>query len=122
MVADDAHQPARPRVRAAGVVATVGLVRVRVRAAMTPEEAVPESRPKPPGTHMTLWVIYDHPKDCPEGYVLRAQFVMGDGSIQSDEVAWFADHPDKLRAIVPFGLIRMTRAESDNPVILETWI
>ena len=126
VVADSAHQPARRRVRATGVVATVGLDRLCVQALMTdeppPDDPLPVDRVKPPGTSLTIWVIYEHPRDYPEGYVLRAQFAMDDGTVQSDEVVWVADHPDKLRAIVPLGLVRMERSPGDNPVILETWI
>ena len=89
---------------------------------MTPEEAIPERRPMPEGAFMVHWTIYDHPKDYPDGYVLRAQFIMKDNSVRPDAIAWYADHPDKLRAIVPRDKVCLMRMPEDDPVILETWI
>ena len=35
----------------------------------------------PPGARMTVWVVYDHPKDQPNHYIARPQFVMEGGGI-----------------------------------------
>jgi hypothetical protein len=89
---------------------------------MTPEEAIPSHRPAPRGCLLTVWVIYRFPKDCPDGYVLRAQFAMPNNEILIDPIAWRASDPDQLRAILPPGLVKMLPAAGDDPVILETWI
>jgi hypothetical protein len=89
---------------------------------MTPEESLPSRRPTPTGAILTVWVIYDHPKDFAHGYVLRAQWAMADGAIKADEVAWYADVPDKLRAILPPGLVQLARHPNDDAAVLETWL
>ncbi len=89
---------------------------------MTPEEAIPSRRTAPDGTALTVWVIYDHPLDYPQGYVLRAQYAMEDQTVKVDTVAWFASNPDDLRAIVPMGYTKLMPMQGDDPAILETWI
>jgi len=89
---------------------------------MTPEESVPMHRRPPQGAILAVWVIYDHPKDFPQGYVLRAQYVMDDSSIKADAIAWYADDPDKLRSILPPGLFKLMPAPQDDVTIMETWL
>jgi hypothetical protein len=82
--------------------------------------ALPEQVPKPAGA-IRFWVIYDHPRDAPHAYVLRAQLVI-DGAVVPDfHNAWYADDPDKLRSILPPGVVMMP-IDEPNPVILETWM
>jgi hypothetical protein len=83
--------------------------------------ALPEQLPLPKDA-VTFWVIYDHPRDFREGFVLRAQFAMRTGDAQVSPEAWYADDPDKLRAIIPPGLTRLMRCAGDDPVIMETWL
>lgn len=71
---------------------------------------------------LTLWVIYDHPLDFPDGFVLRAQWAMRSGAIQVDRVAWYAKTADELRSIVPPDLFCISRQPDDPKVILETWL
>ena len=84
------------------------------------EESIPAFRRPPEGALMTIWVIYDHPKDYPTGYVLRAQYCLRDGKIVADPIAWYASHPDQLRAALPAGVIRFYHPDP-NRYILETW-
>jgi len=87
---------------------------------MKPEES-PWLRKFPENAFVT-WVIYAHPADFPDGYVLRAQYViMGSktGEVIPDSVAWYADDPEKLRAIIPPGKVKFA---DPNPFILESWI
>lgn len=88
---------------------------------MTPEESVPSLRPMPDGAILAVWVIYDHPKDCPNGYVLRCQWAMQDKSIKVDTIAWRSSDLGELHAILPPGLYRQMRLPGDDPAILETW-
>lgn len=86
---------------------------------MKPEESSPWLRKFPEGA-MVHWVIYAHPHDFPDGFVLRAQYVVrGSGEVTPDTIAWYADDPEKLRAIVPPGLVPVG---DPNPFILEVWI
>jgi hypothetical protein len=89
---------------------------------MSAETQLPVNREPPPETFMTQWVIYDHPSDHPDGYVLRAAFIGKDHTVTVDSVAWFAKKIEVLRMIVPPGLHCMPRFENDDPAILEVWI
>jgi hypothetical protein len=82
--------------------------------------ALPEQLPIPKDV-LVVWVIYDHPKDFREGYVLRAQFA-DKGGITISSICWYADDPDKLRSILPPGVVFMPRQQGDDVAILETWI
>jgi hypothetical protein len=67
---------------------------------------------------LSVWTIYDHPRDQPEFYVARR---------------WELDRPtsdtlldrdienlrDKMQAL---GLVKLMRHPEDDPVIMETWI
>jgi len=92
------------------------------RPAASPLAGMPADRVPPADAFMTHWTIYDHPKDAPRGYVLRATFIMKHGGTQPDPMAWYADDVEALRAIVPPGLIKMLPGPTDDAVILETWI
>ena len=87
---------------------------------MTPQQAVPALIDKPDGS-ITFWVIYDHPKDFPNGFVLRPQFAVN-GRVEISPLAWYADDPEKLRAIMPPCCVLFERSEGDDPAILESWM
>jgi hypothetical protein len=71
---------------------------------------------------LAIWVIYHRPKDYPDGYVLRCQYAMPDGTVVPDEHAWHGESLAAMRAIVPPGFVQMARHEDDEPHIVETWI
>lgn len=96
--------------------------------------ALPEHVLRPPGA-ITFWVIYDHPKDCPNGYVLRPQFSVrmfegierfgicvgrtGDTVVIASPIAWYSSDPEELRAILPPAVYPLG---DPSPTILETWM
>jgi hypothetical protein len=85
----------------------------------TPEQLQAER--KPAGA-LTFWVIYQRPRDYPDGYVLRAQWITG-GIILVSHEAWYAKTTDELRALLPMHtLTRMGPYEGDDPVIYEVWM
>ena len=67
---------------------------------------------------LRMFTIYDHPSDCPDGFVVREWDVGADGmtSVQ----AWVAPDLDTARTAIPRGLARIPRAD-DDAVIVETW-
>jgi len=89
-----------------------------------------------------LWVIYCRPKDHPEHYVLRRQFVRSsaevaipvelaphgvlessaDPLILIDRAALLFPSLEATRSALPPGLHRLNRAPGDDPVIVETWM
>ncbi len=72
-------------------------------------------RPTPPGLEM--FVIYDHPTDHPDDFVVRR---------------WVGEAPQEIvgktftlegaRRLVPAGAHWLDRSPGDDPVIVETWI
>ena len=77
----------------------------------------------PPGAVMTVWVIYDHPKDHPDTFVARPQFVMEDNSVQPCRVAWANEDLDVIReALAATGLTCLSRDPNDDPKIVECWL
>jgi hypothetical protein len=88
-------------------------------------ESSPEHRPIPPdAVPITFWVIYAHPRDYPQGCVLRAQWgKRGDpNTVIADTIAWYAATVDELRAILPPGCTRMGPWPGDEPQIAEVWM
>jgi hypothetical protein len=87
--------------------------------------SLPQQRTPPPdAVPITFWVIYDRPKDYPQGCVLRAQWgKRGDPDATiADAVAWYAPTIDELRAILPFGVTRIGPSPQDDPCIAEVWM
>ena len=77
----------------------------------------------PEGAVMIVWVIYDHPKDFPDVFVARPQFVMEDHSVVPCKVAWANPDLDVIRnALAAIGLTCLTRSPGDDPKIVETWL
>jgi len=72
---------------------------------------------------LPVWVIYDHPKDHPDGYVLRAQFAGPDGAVTHDTMAWKHTHIEPLRELVKdMWLHPLGRQPGDDPAIAEVWV
>lgn len=74
---------------------------------------------------MAVWVIYDHPADHPEKFVVRAQYVgpwpLGPGKLRYGP-AQEADTLEAARALLPEGLHPLGRQETDDPAIAECWM
>lgn len=70
------------------------------------------------------WVIYDHPRDFPEHYVVRC-WVIGPGSAEVLPDVWLRSDLDGAREVIagnfPSGY-RLPRSERDDPTIVEVWI
>ena len=71
---------------------------------------------------LAFWVIYQRPKDFPEGFVLRCQYAMKDGSITFDPLCIRAKTAEGCRIHLPAGVSRIGPWENDDPVILEVWV
>ena len=75
----------------------------------------------PAGDTLVMCVIYDHPRDHPDHYVLRAWYVTRDGVGPAEDVV-LADSLDEVRQYVPDGLLCLARQHDDDPAIVETWL
>ena len=66
-----------------------------------------------------VWTIHEHPSDYPEHYVARP-FSSRRGAPFAQCMT--APTLDAIRDMLPVGLTPMARAESDDPVIVESWV
>ena len=72
---------------------------------------------------LTIYVIYDHPLDMPDYFVVRAQYAQRDGSVRADTKAYGFIELDKARAwCEQQGLVCLARHPDDEPHIVETWL
>lgn len=72
---------------------------------------------------MDMFTIYSHPKDYPQGYVVR-RWVVGGGHEPEPREAYATASLEDARSLVPQdrGLVRMPATPgADDPTILETW-
>lgn len=106
-----------------------------------PESVLPHQIARPGGA-ITFWVIYDRPRDYPDGFVLRPQFSVREGANDSEfgfvtervvgkyavnvviisKHMWIADTAQELRAMLPAGCIRIGPTEGDDSKISEVWM
>lgn len=81
------------------------------------------SYPPPAGWILNVWVVYDHPLDQPDYYVVRRQWADKDGVIQKDRRSYGFVTLERARGwLQQMGLTCLARAPEDDPVIVETWL
>jgi hypothetical protein len=67
---------------------------------------------------LPIWVVYNHPRDWPSFYVARL-FI---NDKPRGNMLLYREIEPLRDELTERGLIPMMRAESDDPVILETWL
>lgn len=71
---------------------------------------------------LEVWVVYDHPKDYPDFYVVRKQIAMPGEVIPTKQV-WMSESLESLRdELRQRWLTCIPRDPADDPKIIETWI
>lgn len=71
-----------------------------------------------PADTLRLYVIYDHPRDHPAWYVVRAWELD-----EPREIVALSDDLEVLRAMLAGqGLTCLARDPADDPAIVETWL
>lgn len=72
---------------------------------------------------LAMWVVYERPKDFPEGFIARRWSVLDGGRLQAstNEVITGASLLE-VRGKLPRGLHRIHRDPRDEPQIVETWL
>lgn len=70
---------------------------------------------------MTFWVIYDHPRDYPAYYVVRAHDQIGGLSVPRSTCS-LATTLAEARSHLPAGAARIPRYQDDDPCILEVYM
>jgi hypothetical protein len=74
-----------------------------------------------PHSEISQWVIYDHPRDYPDHFVMRRWGITAGNFFPTDDVA-LADTLPEIRQAVPPGLYCLERYANDDPCIVEVWI
>lgn len=69
---------------------------------------------------LSLWTIYERPKDYPTQFVARRFEATDPPKATSDLL--LADDLDGIRNMLPAGLYCLPRQLGDDPVIIETWL
>jgi hypothetical protein len=70
---------------------------------------------------LPMWVIYDHPKDWPKFYVARLHYSLPQPE-PTGSIILIRDLEELRDWMQERGYICMPRDESDDPVIIETWM
>lgn len=70
---------------------------------------------------LLMYVIYEHPKDYPDRFVVRRARIRGP-KVKLDAVPMLADDLEDARSCVPPDLIRLKRYMLDDPCIVEVWL
>ena len=71
---------------------------------------------------LDLYVVYSNPRDFPGKHVIRRQFATASGIKAFYLPHCVVDTLEEARATLPPGLVCIARDQSDDPVIVESWI
>jgi hypothetical protein len=69
-----------------------------------------------------VYTIYDHPRDYPQGFVVREWAIIDGATDPVPRTAWYADSLASARLLVPDGHANIGREPGDDPYIVETWV
>lgn len=70
---------------------------------------------------VSVYAVYSHPKDYPNGYVVR-RFEISGALAEATQEASYAPTLEALRELIPPGLMCLPRHVDDDPTIVETWL
>jgi len=69
---------------------------------------------------LTIWTIYDRPKDHPEGFIAR-RFEVGKETVATADT--LVGELEELRSgFWKAGLMKLSRQDGDEPQIVESWV
>lgn len=84
----------------------------------TPENFAPRA----PRSQLSLWTVYNRPKEFPGHFVARKFMIAPDGAYPTEETFKAKELADVRREMEKLGLFRMHRSPGDDDKIVETWI
>lgn len=70
---------------------------------------------------LLIWTIYENPVDFPDWFVARPQIIRPK-TAGPLPLHLMAKNLDRLRLMLPDGLVRLDRQPTDDPFILEVWV
>ena len=68
-----------------------------------------------------LWTVYDHPEGLPACWAVRKILVEDDGLCPA-EWEMFGSLEEARTVLARRGLIRVPRADGDEPALVEVWV
>lgn len=71
---------------------------------------------------LSMWVVYDHPRDQPESWVVRRHVIERPGTHRPTDDHSLHQTLEEARAAIPMWCVRMERHPDDDPVIVEVWL
>lgn len=71
---------------------------------------------------ISLYTVYERPKDYPEGYVIRRFEIRPESPDPIPCEATYGATLDIVRERLPLGLVRLKRSIGDEPHIVEVWV
>jgi hypothetical protein len=72
---------------------------------------------------LEIWTVYRFPKDYPGKYVARLWRVGSGGGDGITDVGFVEDTLEAVRGrMIDRGLVCLARDETDDPVIVESWV
>lgn len=77
---------------------------------------------RPMDRALQMHVIYDHPIDFPEHFVVRVWVIPPLGGEMPSRGYVLASTIEEARAAIPAGLFCMPRLPDDDPAIVEVWL
>jgi hypothetical protein len=78
------------------------------------------SESTPTSATIIHWVVYEHPTDHPDGYVVR-QWHLGAGEAQPGDATRHATLAEAHGAL-PEGVTQISGPDAQDPTIIETWM
>ena len=82
----------------------------------------PHDNEKPVTETLYQYVVYDHPSDFPDKFVVRLWTVTPKGELLPTDIHSTHDTLDEARETIPCEYLRLPRCLNDDPNILEIWL
>jgi hypothetical protein len=71
---------------------------------------------------LSQWVIYDHPSDFPDCFVIRRWVIEATGPVKTADILWSTSLETLRDEMQRRGLYCLPRFEEDDPKIVEVWM
>ena len=71
---------------------------------------------------LEMMVVYRHPTDFPDKYVVRRWTCMSSGAKADPVPLIVCNTLEEARAAIPQWMVHLERSAGDDPAILEVWL
>lgn len=73
-------------------------------------------------TGLSMWVVYDHPRDYPNSFIARRWIADANRITATEDIAKAATIEALQLHFRKQGLVKINRSPTDDPKIVETWL